>query len=317
MIAIDKKRLGELLDPASLVDALEEAFRGESSVPSRQHYAIRCPSGSTGTLLLMPAWQTGKHIALKVVTVFADNAARALPTVQGTVLLLDASSGTPVAMIDGTELTLRRTAAASALAAKYLARGDSSRLLMVGTGQLAPHVIAAHAAVRPIRRVRIWGRDTRKARDLGERCATTGLEVSAVENLLEAIGWADVISCATMATDPLIAGRDLSPGQHLDLIGSFTPQMREADIEVLQRAEIFVDTYAGALAESGELIQALESGAIKRGDVLGELRELVRGDVAGRTSDDSITVFKSVGTALEDLAAAELALVHAAREAGP
>ena len=314
MFHIDAQRLAAILDPLSLIDALERAFRSDVIVPPRQHHAIATPGGTSGTLLTMPAWQSGRHIALKIVTVFGDNAARALPTVQGTVLLLDATTGTPLATIDGTDLTLRRTAAASALAAKYLARDDAHRLLMIGTGQLAPHVIAAHAAVRPITAVKIWGRDIGKAHGLAARFADADFAAAAVANLTEATAWADVISCATMATDPLIAGRDLRPGQHVDLIGSFTPRMREADIETMQRAEIFVDTYDGALAESGELVQALESGAIQRGDVLGELRELVGGTVAGRQHADAITLFKSVGTALEDLAAAELALARSARQ---
>jgi alanine dehydrogenase len=317
MIHIDAKQLGELLEASALVAALEDAFRGGATVPRRQHYSIPDAASGTGTLLLMPAWQSDRHIAIKVVTFFGGNAARSLPTVQSTVLVLEASTGTPLATIDGTELTLRRTAAASALAARYLARADTHRLLMVGTGRLAPHVIAAHASVRPIEEVRVWGRDAVKARNVAATFAAASFAVRAVDDLAEAVGWADVISCATLAADPLIAGRDLVPGQHLDLIGSFTPTMREADIEALQRAEIFVDTYAGALTESGELIQALESGAIQRGDVLGELSELVRGTVDGRSSSDAITVFKSVGTALEDLAAAELALAREARRRRP
>jgi alanine dehydrogenase len=317
MLHIDAQLLAEVLDPISLVDALERAFRSDVEVPPRQHHSIATPDGPSGTLLTMPAWQSGRYIALKIVTVFGSNAARALPTVQGTVLLLDATTGSPIATIDGTELTLRRTAAASALAARYLAREDTQRLLMVGTGQLAPHVIAAHAAVRPIAEVKIWGRDAGKAQRLAAKIAESGLKATAIESLAAATAWADLISCATTATDPLVAGRDLRPGQHLDLIGSFTPRMREADIEAMQRAEVFVDTYTGALAESGELVQALESGAIQRGDILGELRELVRGEVTGRRDPDSITLFKSVGTALEDLAAAELALTRAGRQGGP
>ncbi len=308
MLQIDASALARLLEPRQLIAALEHAFRTGATVPQRPHYSIPVESGPEGSLILMPAWHAGGHIGLKVVTVFGGNEEKRLPTVQAVVLLLDASTGTPLALLDGTELTLRRTAAASALAAKYLARADARRLLMVGTGRLAPHVIAAHASVRPIEEVRVWGRNVEKARRLAGLFEGASFSATAAEALANAVGWADIVSCATTATDPLIAGRELRPGQHLDLIGSYTPAMREADTDAVQRAEVFVDTYAGALAESGELVQALDAGAITRDAIRGELSELVRGTTPGRSGPRAITLFKSVGTALEDLAAAELAV---------
>lgn len=308
MLQIDASALARLLEPHQLIARLEQAFRAGAVVPQRPHYSIPVDCAPEGSLILMPAWRAGGHIGLKVVTVFGGNADRGLPTVQAAVLLLDASTGALLALLDGTELTLRRTAAASALAAKYLAREDARRLLMVGTGRLAPHVIAAHANVRPLEEVRVWGRNVEKARRVVQRLDASTFRASATENLAAAVGWADIISCATTATDPLIAGRELRPGQHVDLIGSYTRAMREADTEAVQRAEVFVDTYAGALAESGELLQALDAGAITRDDIRGELSELVRGAAPGRSGPQAITLFKSVGTALEDLAAAELAV---------
>jgi ornithine cyclodeaminase/alanine dehydrogenase-like protein (mu-crystallin family) len=308
MLVIDAAMLARSLDPAALVAALDEAFRGETAAPPRQHHHIPVGAGAGGTLVMMPAWRVGGHIGIKIATVFGDNAARGLPSVQATVMLLDATTGTPVAMVDGTELTLRRTAAASALAARYLARADASRLLMVGTGQLAPHVIAAHASVRPIREVRVWGRDPGKAQRVADRFEPAAFDVTVAERLGDAVGWADVISCATLSAQPLVHGRDLRPGQHLDLIGAFTPAMREADTEAVRRAELYVDTYAGALAESGELVQALEAGAIRRSDIRGDLHELATGTAPVRSGPDAVTLFKSVGTAIEDLAAAELAV---------
>ncbi len=261
-------------------------------------------------MLLKPAWRPGGPIAVKVVNVFPDNAARGLASVQGAVMLFDGTTGEALAAIDGPSLTVRRTAAASALAADYLARRDAGRLLVVGTGQLAPALARAHAAVRPIEPVEIWGRTPDKAKALADSLCADGMNASAVAALGDAVGRADIVTCATLARDPLIRGDWLHAGIHLDLVGSFTPGMREADDGVMRRARLFVDTRDGALAEAGELVQAIAAGAITPDDVVGELAELCRGEVAGRKSDDEVTLFKSVGTALEDLAAAELALAR-------
>jgi ornithine cyclodeaminase len=179
---------------------------------------------------------------------------------------------------------------------------------MVGTGSLAPHVIESHAAVRPIRSVRLWGRRRERANAVAKSLAGKAYEIEAVDDLQAAVTWADIISCATLATTPLVRGAWLRPGQHLDLIGSFTPQMREADDDALARAAIYVDTRAGALADSGELVHALATGILTTADIRGDLSELVRGTVMGRRGSAEITLFKSVGCALEDLAAAELAV---------
>jgi ornithine cyclodeaminase len=228
--------------------------------------------------------------------------------------LFDAATGLPLAVLDGTELTRRRTAAASALAARYLAPPDATRLLMVGTGGLAPHVIESHAAVRSISSVRVWGRRMEAAETVARGLAGRPYEVEAVSDLPAAVHWADIISCATLSETPIVHGAWLRPGQHLDLIGSFTPAMREADDAALSRAGIYVDTRM-ALSESGELLHGFASGVISAADVRGELSELVRGSVAGRRAAEEITLFKSVGCAIEDLAAAELAIAAVTRTA--
>jgi alanine dehydrogenase len=210
------------------------------------------------------------------------------------------------AMIDGPALTLRRTAAASALAASYLAGTDAETLLMVGTGALAPHLIAAHATTRPIRTVLIWGRDPRKAADLAGRLDRPGLSVAATTDLGGAVGAAQIVSCATLARTPLIRGEWLRPGVHLDLVGGFTPAMREADDACIAGATVFVDTREAAMAEAGDITQPLAAGILTPDGIAGDLFDLSRGSHAGRGRDDEITVFKSVGTALEDLAAAAL-----------
>ena len=299
------------LDFDSLIERLRQAFRRDIAVPLRHRHAIETPEGDEATLLLMPAWQAGRHIGVKLVTVFPGNAARDLPAVMGAYLLLDGNTGSPLAMIDGPVLTAKRTAAASALAASYLARSDSERLLMVGTGALAPQLVLAHAAVRPICNVLIWGRSPDKAARLAENLNRGDFRVEATDDLEAAARGAHVISCATLSPEPLIQGAWLQPGQHLDLVGGYRPDMRETDDAAIRRARVFVDTRAGACTEAGDIVQPLESGVLAPEDIAADLFELTRGERAGRRFYDQITLFKSVGSAIEDLAAAQLTVERA------
>ncbi len=300
------------LDFPSLIERLREAFRRGCTVPLRHHHSIPCADAPDATLLLMPAWQENRSVGVKTVTIYPGNAELGLPSVMGVYLLLDARTGEPRALIDGPALTLKRTAAASALASSYLSRPDSSRLLMVGTGALAPYLIQAHCAVRAIKEVLIWGRDPDKAKKLARRVGRvmkgTRIQIDTTTQLAEAAAGANVISCATLAQDPLVHGAWLRPGVHLDLVGGFTPEMREADDDAVEKARVFVDTYEGACAEAGDIVQPMASGLLPRDDIAADLFELTRGERAGRRYYDQITLFKSVGTALEDLAAAQLAV---------
>jgi alanine dehydrogenase len=308
MRIIGPSEVNAALDFTSLVESLRQMFRTGCEAPLRHHHTIKDPSGGPdATLLLMPAWQSGTHIGIKLVTVFPGNASAGLPSIMGAYLLLDGKTGEPVALLDGPALTVRRTAAASALAASYLARPDCERLLMVGTGALAPHLVEAHASVRPIRNVLIWGRDADKAARLAQRLDRKTLKVAATTDLEAAVRGAHVISCATLSHEPLIHGAWLPLGVHLDLVGGFTPDRREADDDAVRRARVFVDTREGAGKEAGDIVQPLRAGIIGEDDIAGDLFELTRGTRAGRRFHDQITLFKSVGTALEDLAAAQLA----------
>jgi ornithine cyclodeaminase len=288
--------------------ALDDAFAGDVVAPPRAHHDIHVPGDDAATILLMPAWIPGRSLGVKIATVFPDNAKRSLPAVFASYFLMSAKTGEPVAVLDGTELTLRRTAAASALASSYLSRKDARRLLMVGTGNLAPHLVRAHATARPIEEVVVWGRRPEAAESLVELLDGEAFTVVATSDLDAAIAEADIISCATLASAPLIRGALLEPGQHLDLVGAFRPDMAEADTDSVSRSEVYVDTRSGALAEAGDILQAIDAGVIAESDIIGELAELASGGISGRTNDRSITMFKSVGTALEDLAAAELAM---------
>lgn len=306
MRVVAASEVEQLLDDRALVEALRAAFRTGCNVPPRHHYPVKVPGGADATLLLMPAWREGGYLGVKIVSVFPDNAAKKLPSVVGSYLLMSARTGQPLAVMDGPMLTVRRTACASALAAKYLSRADAARLLMIGTGALAPHLILAHASVRPIREVLVWGRSAEKAERLAHNLDGRRLKCRATTDLEAAVRGADVISCATMTVEPLVRGEWLCPGQHIDLVGAYRPDMREADDRAIERARVYVDTYAGAMKEAGDILQPLQSGVLQEKQIAGELAELAQGRVAGRTFHNQITLFKSVGTAIEDLAAAVL-----------
>lgn len=307
MRIVDADEVSRVLGYGALIDALAEAFRGEITVPVRHHHAIPRP-GADATLLLMPAWtQSGElYLGCKIVTVFPDNAKSGRPSLYGQYLLLSGETGEPLALIDGRVLTAWRTAAASALAARHLARRDASHLVMIGAGALAPHLVRAHASVRPIRRVTLWNRTKARAVALGFTLAEGGIEVEVTDRLEAAVREADIVSCATLAAKPLVQGRWLKEGTHVDLVGGFTAGMREADDETLRRSRIFVDTRAGALKEAGDIVDPLARGVISEADIAADLLDLCRGKAQGRKTASEITLFKSVGTAIEDLAAAML-----------
>lgn len=296
-----------LLDYPALIKALRQGFAEDWNVPVRHHYGIPMPQGEPEqTLLLMPAWDAGKAIGMKMVTVTPGNGARDLPAIQGIYLLMDGATGIPTALIDGPALTARRTAAASALAADYLARPDASHMLMVGAGALSVPLVQAHRAIRPIRNVEVWARDTAKAAAKVAELAALGIAATVAASLEASARAADLISCATLSKIPLIKGDWLKPGAHLDLVGAFTPQMRESDDRCVERASVFVDTRAGATKEGGDIVLPLKAGVITEASIKGDLFDLCRRKVAGRGGAEEITLFKSVGTALEDFAAARL-----------
>jgi ornithine cyclodeaminase len=297
------------LDFPSLVDTLSDAMRGGFIAPKRHHHEIERAGEPEATQLLMPAWtesasRAGLYLGAKIVNVFPGNSGRGLPAVLGLYVLQSGRTGETLAALDGTRLTHWRTAAASALGARHLARANVERLLIIGAGALAPFLARAHASERDYKTIWVWNRRADGALRTAEALVSHGLPASAREDLRDAIEEADVISCATLATGPLIAGAWLKPGQHLDLVGAFNMKMREADDEALKRSRIFVDTEA-ACVEGGDVALGIANGAITRANVVTDLAALCCG-AKGRRSGDEITLFKSVGAAIEDLAAAIL-----------
>ncbi len=304
---INKKELEQLLPYDQLIPTLKKAFQENYTIPKRQHYEYKNPeAGMDSTLLLMPAWQTGAYLGVKIVTVSPNNAQYDLPAIQGIYVLFDAHKGMPLAYLEAKTLTARRTAAASALAASYLSRPDSQSLLMIGTGAMAPELIKAHTTIRPIKKVYIWGRNYPKATQVVALFKNEKFQIQAIKDREEAVRKADIISCATLSSQPLIFGKWLSAGQHIDLVGSFKAYMREADDALIRQASLFVDT-DGALRESGDIAIPLQKKIITKADIKGNLFSLCRAKTSGRKNGQEITCFKSVGHALEDLAAAKLA----------
>lgn len=293
----------------ALIAALREAFQENIEAPTRHVHTVSEEHATT--LLLMPVWQPAGTMGVKLVTVAPANRAKQLPTVHAIFVLFDTATGVPIALMDGEELTLRRTAAASALASGYLSRPDSASLLVVGTGTLAPYLAAAHCAARPIRSIEVWGRSQDKAEQTLEQIHAQdlphGVTVNVVSDLETAVRKVDIITCATTSTAPIVKGDWVSPGTHIDLVGGFKPDMREADDGLMEKATVFVDTFAGALGEAGDLIQTIASGHLQRSAIVAELADLAAGRHIGRQYPEEITLFKSVGTGIEDLCAANLA----------
>ena len=291
-----------------LIDALRDAFRSDVSVPMRHHHSFSAPDGDRdNTLLLMPAWQTGGALGVKLVSVVPSNGKRGLPAISSVYVLCDATTGAVRAILEGGEITARRTAATSALAVDYLARRSARTLLIVGTGRLCRNVAQSHSTVRDIDRIVIWGRSAdRTAEAVRDVADLTGLPTEAAGDLEAAVRAADIVTCVTLAQEPLVQGAWLRPGTHLDLIGGFTPEMREADDAAIRASEVYVDTLAGAPKEAGDIVQPLRAGILKDSEIRADLFGLCTGQAAGRSSDETITFFKSAGHALQDLCTAEL-----------
>ncbi len=312
---ITGREVHELADYAALVEGFKRFHLEDVDEVRDIHLSQPAPSGTDNVFLALPAWQRDEAVGIKLVTVFPDNeyTGTGLPSVQGVYALFDGKDGKPLALIDGIALTLRKTAADSATGASFLAREDARTMLMVGAGAMAPHLIMAMKAVRPSLEVaRIWNRTPERAEALARRLAIDSLAVEAADDLEAAAREADVISCATMATEPLIRGAWLAKGAHLDLVGSYQTHMRESDDDCVRRARIYMDSRMFTLHRVGDICQPLEAGIITEDDVAGDLFDLSRGTVGGRRNADDITLFKNSGGGHLDLGTARWLLARAA-----
>lgn len=289
----------------ALIEALRQMFIEGCEVPQRHQHSV----GQDLTLLIMPAWQRGGKnplLGIKTVSIAPGNADRGLPGLFSSYSLFDATSGQPLALMDGNEITSRRTAASSALAASRLAAPSARRLLVVGSGRVATLLPEAYRACLPgLEEIQVWARRPEVAAQLADRWCAQGFNARAVPDLAAASKQADIISCATLAREPLIQAEWLQPGSHLDLIGGFTPQMREAQSKCFADADLWVDTDE-ALRKSGDLLRPLAEGLITPASVRGDLATLCHLTPGAAHQPSRRTVFKSVGTGLEDLAAASL-----------
>lgn len=307
MRVLDATAIDAALDFSSLITAIDAALRGDIVLPVRHHHQIERLDGNA-TQLIMPAWdaKAGGFLGVKIVNVFPGNSARSLPSVLGTYVLMNGDTGAPLAVMDGTRLTLWRTAAASALAARFLSKPHASVHLMVGAGALAPFFIHAHRATRPIARTIIWNKTRGNAEKLAAGLAREGLVVEVAENLEAAVRQADIISTATLSTSPLVLGGWLKPGAHLDCVGAFSAAMRETDDACVLRARLFADVRASVLKEGGDFVQPLRAGLITEEKIEADLFDLARGTSQFVRKADDITFYKSTGSAIFDLAAASL-----------
>lgn len=303
---IDDDFINENTLYTELIYEIKKAFElSDIEVPMRHHHDFsNLKEGVDSTLLIMPAWKPSNEAGVKIVTVSPNNGKYNLPSIQGTYIYLDAHKGMVKAILDAKSLTVKRTAATSALASSYLSKKTASSLLMIGTGALSSNLILAHASVRPIKTVYVWGRSFIKAQLICKELANENFKIKAVETIEEVISTVDIISCATLSKTPLVLGKYTKEGQHIDLVGAYKKDMREADDEAIKKSQVFVDTYQGGLKESGDIVIPLQNGTIKESAIKADLFELCSSKKQGRQNENEITFFKSVGHALEDLSAA-------------
>lgn len=297
----DAAELGRLLEGIDLVDCMAAAFGNPVNAPVRQ----RLETTAGREFLVMPAISE-RYAGAKLLTVVPANAGMGRPVISGLFTLFDLVTGEPLATLDASELTARRTAAVSALAASRLAREDAQSLTILGSGHLVPYMAEAFASVRTLRSINIWARNPQRRAEAAEavRQRLSSVRIEELSDLDAAIGGADILCSVTRATTPLIRGKWIRAGTHVDLVGGYRPDMREIDDQGILSGRIFVDVLDGALAEAGDLIQPIDAGILRPDSIAGDLSSLAL-KRSQRQSQEEITLFKSVGTATADLAAAE------------
>jgi ornithine cyclodeaminase len=305
----DAAAVDRLLPYADLIAALANGLKTPCATPLRGVHKL---DDAGNQLLLMPAWQNQQAAGVKLLTVFPGNPAQGKATIQGVYVLFDGKDGSPSAVLDGTRMTLRRTAALCALGTQHLAPAAADTLLVVGTGALAPHVVQAHTAERPWNRIQIWGRNSDASKAMADELQQMGISVEIAVDLETAVRNSAVVSTATSSRVPLLKADWISAGQHINMLGAYTEQMHEAEPEVIARCAVFVDDRDSVLAESGEVIAALRQGLITEDALLDDISALVSAPPRAR-ADEEVTLFKSVGFGALDLIAAHCLAERAAQ----
>lgn len=303
-IVLDKHAIRSVMSVEASIEIAEAALRKTSSKVATQDIRRTLPlPGPGGTCLsvMYAALSDRDLFGAKVLSVYPENFSRGLPSHRGAILLFNTKDGTPVALVDGGELTGWRTAAASAVATRALSRTDSSTLAVFGYGEQARRHIEAISLVRPIRRIHVWGRDAWKAAQFAAEQTTAGFDASAFPDAREALIKADIVCTTTSAQQPVLFGEWLTPGIHINAVGASVPQCRELDQECVSRSSIWVDYLPMALTAAGEIVEALQTGAIERGDILGEIGETLEGSLPGRVSNLQITLYRSLGVPAQDI----------------
>ena len=302
----DMKAIQTALPYPLLVDALAQGLQQFSETPARSFFS---PNQDASCVMIMPAWRPHQMVGVKLVSVWPENNAKGESAVSAVYVLISCLDGRPLAVLDGTELTLRRTAAAAALAAKRLARENSETLAVLGTGSLSVPLVQAHTDTMRFKNVLVWGRQFYKAQLVVNQLRELGIEVRAMGDLHKTLAMSDVVAVATTSTEPFLKAAWVRPGTHISLVGAFTPQMAEAEPGLISKSQLFADCRASVLEKGGEVFQAIEQGLILDSDIIADLAELTaQPDRSWRHDAQAITVFKSVGFALLDLIAAELVI---------
>jgi len=302
----DMKAIQTALPYPLLVDALAQGLQQFAETPARSFFS---PNQDASCVMIMPAWRPHQMMGVKLVSVWPENNAKGESAVSAVYVLISCLDGRPLAVLDGTELTLRRTAAAAALAAKRLARENSETLAVLGTGSLSVPLVQAHTDTMRFKNVLVWGRQFYKAQLVVNQLRELGIEVRAMSDLHKTLAMSDVVAVATTATEPFLKAAWVRPGTHISLVGAFTPQMAEAEPGLISKSQLFADCRASVLEKGGEVFQAIEQGLVLDSDIIADLAELTaQPDRSWRHDAQAITVFKSVGFALLDLIAAELVI---------
>ena len=308
MKIISAEEVHAALQYPDLVDALQEAFSRDFTMPPRSVFLLDENDDNHDAFAVLPSWNDAV-IGVKAFTYFPDNPQPEYDSLYSKILLFDRAHGEPLALVDGTSVTFRRTAAISGLASRLLSRKNSQTLLLLGTGNLATFIIQAQASVRDLRRVLVWGRTPANAQKVVDQMAAelSSIDFAVVDDLQTACGLADIIVSATGSHEPLVLGDWVTPGTHTDFIGNHHATKRECDTALVVKSKVYADSRDNCFKEAGEILVPISEGAISKDHVVGQLTEMCIGTVPLRTSDEEITLFKSIGMALSDLVGAHCA----------